>query len=155
MASHFHLGSDRRHNALTGNVLEADCILLRMNERKVTNVDRNAEGILVTFADGYTFLFQSDFLYMARLKDGQLVGQDKSGDGNGKAIFVEDPIVIDTFQVVPRCSKCGSDQLHMPDNVLSNGDLTDDSLLTCGDCGAVFTYAQIVKPVKRERQTIS
>jgi hypothetical protein len=64
-------------NALTGNDLEADCILLRMNERKVTNVDRNTEGVLVTFADGYTFLFQSDFLYMVRLKHGQLVGQEK------------------------------------------------------------------------------
>jgi hypothetical protein len=48
-----------------------------MNERKVTNVDRNTEGVLVTFADGYTFLFQSDFLYMVRLKHGQLVGQEK------------------------------------------------------------------------------
>jgi hypothetical protein len=48
-----------------------------MNARKVTNVDRNAEGVLVTFADGSTFLFRSDFLYMARLKDGELVGQDK------------------------------------------------------------------------------
>jgi hypothetical protein len=69
--------SDRRHNALTGNDLEADWISLRMNERKVTNVDRTNEGVLVTFADGYTFLFQSDFLYMVRLKDGQLVGQEK------------------------------------------------------------------------------
>jgi hypothetical protein len=68
---------DRRHNTLIGNDLEAYCILLRMNERKVTNVDRNTEGVLVTFADGSTFLFRSDFLYEARLKDGELVGQDK------------------------------------------------------------------------------
>jgi hypothetical protein len=60
-----------------GNALEADCIFLGMNERKVTNVDRNAEGVLVTFVDGYTFLFPSDFLYRVRLKDGQLIGQEK------------------------------------------------------------------------------
>jgi hypothetical protein len=49
-----------------------------MNEGKVTNVDRTIEGILVTFADGFTFLFQSDFLYKVRLKDGQLVGREKA-----------------------------------------------------------------------------
>jgi hypothetical protein len=48
-----------------------------MSERKVTSVDRTAEGVLVTFADGYTFLFQADFLYKVRLEDGQLVGQGK------------------------------------------------------------------------------
>jgi hypothetical protein len=47
-----------------------------MNEPKVTNVDRNPKGVLVTFADGYTFLFQSNFLYSVRLKEGQLIGQD-------------------------------------------------------------------------------
>jgi hypothetical protein len=56
-----------------------------MNERKVTNVDRNTEGVLVTFADGYTFLFQSDFLFKVRLKDGQLVGQDKPDKLGGLA----------------------------------------------------------------------
>jgi hypothetical protein len=69
--------SDRRHNASTGNDLEDDCIILRMNGRKVTKVDRTTEGVVVTFADGYTFLFPSDFLYRVRLKDGQLVGQEK------------------------------------------------------------------------------
>jgi hypothetical protein len=68
---------DRRHNTFISNSLEADCILLRMDELKVTNVDRTAEGVLVTFADGYTFLFRSDFLHRVRLKEGQLVGQEK------------------------------------------------------------------------------
>jgi hypothetical protein len=49
-----------------------------MSETKVINVDRTAEGVLVTFVDGYTFLFPSDFLFKIRLKDGQLVGQEPS-----------------------------------------------------------------------------
>jgi hypothetical protein len=46
----------------------------RMENLKVTYVDRNAEGVLVTFADGYTYLFQSDFLFNIRLKEDQLTG---------------------------------------------------------------------------------
>lgn len=46
-----------------------------MDGRKVTHVDMTSEGVLVTFADGYTFLFPADFLYSGRLKDGQLIGQ--------------------------------------------------------------------------------
>jgi hypothetical protein len=45
-----------------------------MNDVKVTNVDRTAEGVLVTFADGNTFLFPASFLYKVRLKEGQLTG---------------------------------------------------------------------------------
>lgn len=66
---------------MIGNYLRTDCIILRMSERKVTSVDRTAEGVLVTFADGYTFLFQSDFLYKIRLKEGQLIGQPEKPVG--------------------------------------------------------------------------
>jgi hypothetical protein len=45
-----------------------------MDDPQVTNVDRTAEGVLVTFADGNTFLFPSNFLYKVRLKEGQLTG---------------------------------------------------------------------------------
>ena len=54
-----------------------------MDGRNITNVDRTADGVLVTFADGYTFLFPSDFLYKIRLKDGQFVGQDEPGESLG------------------------------------------------------------------------
>ena len=46
-----------------------------MGERKVMNAVVTDEGVLVTFADGYTFLFQSDFLDGIRLKEGQVIGQ--------------------------------------------------------------------------------
>jgi hypothetical protein len=48
-----------------------------MDGRKVTRVDITSDGALVTFADGYTFLFLSDVLYKIRLKDGQLIEQKK------------------------------------------------------------------------------
>jgi hypothetical protein len=60
---------------LSGNYLQTDYIFLRMSERKVTKVDRTAEGLFVTFTDGNTFFFPSDLLYKVCLKDGQLVGQ--------------------------------------------------------------------------------
>jgi hypothetical protein len=53
-----------------------------MNESKVTNVDRTGEGVLVTFVDGYTFLFPSDFLFKIRLQNGQLVGQENPNDAD-------------------------------------------------------------------------
>jgi hypothetical protein len=54
-------------------------------------------------------------------------------------------ILLERFHVVPRCTKCGSDDLGMPDGITSQDDLTDDSLITCGACGATFTYTQVVK----------
>lgn len=58
---------------------------------------------------------------------------------------MEDVILLERFHVVPCCTKCLSDNLLMPDGVLSQSDLTDDSLTTCGACGAAFTYAQVVE----------
>ncbi len=58
---------------------------------------------------------------------------------------MEDTILLERFHVVPRCKKCGSDDLRMPDGIASQGDLTDDSLITCGACGATFTYTQVVE----------
>ena len=52
---------------------------------------------------------------------------------------MDDTISIGTFEAVPRCSKCGSD-LHMPE-----ADLTDDSFITCANCGTVTTYAALVE----------
>jgi hypothetical protein len=52
-----------------------------MNDVKVTNVDRTAEDVLVTFADGNTFLFLSDFLYRVLLKEGQLAGPPEKSVG--------------------------------------------------------------------------
>lgn len=48
-----------------------------MDGRKVSHVDMTSEGVVVTFVDGYTFLFPSEFLYRIRLKDGQLIEQKK------------------------------------------------------------------------------
>lgn len=47
-----------------------------MDERKVTNTDMTPDGVLVTFGDGFTFLFQSNFLFGARLKSGQLMDSE-------------------------------------------------------------------------------
>ena len=54
-------------------------------------------------------------------------------------------IPLGTLEAQPHCIKCGSDNLLMPDGVLSQDDLTDESHLTCGGCGAVITYAALVK----------
>ena len=54
-------------------------------------------------------------------------------------------IVIDTFQTVPQCSKCGSDDLRMPEGITKQDDLADDSLITCANCGTVTTYAALVE----------
>jgi hypothetical protein len=53
--------------------------------------------------------------------------------------------VIDTFQTVPHCSKCGSDDLRMPEGITGQDDLADDSLITCANCGTVTTYAALVE----------
>jgi hypothetical protein len=44
-----------------------------MDSQEIANVDRNSEGVVVTFGDGYTFLFPASFLFGTRLKNGQLV----------------------------------------------------------------------------------
>jgi hypothetical protein len=44
-----------------------------MESRDISHVDRTSEGIVVTFGDGYKFLFSSTHLYDTRLKNGQLV----------------------------------------------------------------------------------
>jgi hypothetical protein len=49
-----------------------------MDEHRVTGVDMTPEGVLVTFADGYAFLFESEFLFKIRLKEGQLIGKKDS-----------------------------------------------------------------------------
>lgn len=58
---------------------------------------------------------------------------------------MEDHILLHRFQVVPRCKECGSDDLLMPDGVLSQDDLSDDSLITCGSCGVAATYHTILE----------
>ena len=58
---------------------------------------------------------------------------------------MEDTILLERFHVVPRCTKCGSDDLRMPNGIASQSDLADDSLITCGACGATFTYTQVVE----------
>ena len=69
---------DRRHVALGGNNSAGNCISLSMNSLDITYLDRTSEGIVVTFGDGNTFLFPTDFLFGARLKDGQLIQPPKS-----------------------------------------------------------------------------
>jgi hypothetical protein len=61
-------------------VLDPAILHSLMDDREVMRVEGDAEGVLVTFADGYTFLFSSNFLYKVRLKEGQLTGgpSDKS-----------------------------------------------------------------------------
>jgi hypothetical protein len=68
----------------------------------------------------------------------------QSGDGSREVTHMEDTILLDSSEIVPRCNKCGSDDLLMPDGALSQDDLTDDSLITCGSCGTVFTVTEIV-----------
>jgi len=58
---------------------------------------------------------------------------------------MDNTTIIETFQAVPHCSKCGSDDLRMPEGIASQDDLTDDSLVTCRNCGAVTTYAALVE----------
>ena len=58
---------------------------------------------------------------------------------------MEHTIVLDTFQLVPRCGKCGSDTLLLPDGVLRQDDLTDASLITCGSCHGVSSFLEILK----------
>jgi len=58
---------------------------------------------------------------------------------------MDDATTIETFEVIPRCSKCGSDDLRMPEGITSQDDLTDDSPLTCANCGTVTTYAALVE----------
>ena len=45
-----------------------------MDAAEVINVDRTAEGVLATFANGDTFLFPSNFRYKVRPKEGQITG---------------------------------------------------------------------------------
>jgi hypothetical protein len=53
------------------------------------------------------------------------------------------------LEVVPHCSKCGGENLLMLEGILTQSDLTDDSPVTCGDCGAVTTYADLVAATER------
>ena len=62
---------------------------------------------------------------------------------------MDDTISIGTFEAVPRCSKCGSD-LHMPEGITSQDDLTDDSFITCANCGTVTSYAALVESCEAE-----
>jgi uncharacterized Zn finger protein len=57
---------------------------------------------------------------------------------------MNDTIHLGTIEAVPRCGKCGSDDLRMPEGVTSQDDLIDDSVVTCADCGTVTTYAALV-----------
>jgi hypothetical protein len=52
-----------------------------MDGGTVARVETISAGVRVTFADGYTFLFPSEFLYGIRLRDGQLIGQNIIPDG--------------------------------------------------------------------------
>jgi len=58
---------------------------------------------------------------------------------------MEGDILFGTFRVPPRCIMCDSDDLRMPDDAESQDDLRNDSLLTCGECGAVITWAALVE----------
>ena len=58
---------------------------------------------------------------------------------------MNDTIEIDTIETVPHCRKCGSDDLRMPEGITSQNDLTDDSLVTCANCGTVTTYDALVE----------
>ncbi len=58
---------------------------------------------------------------------------------------MDDTVEIGTIEATPHCSKCGSDDLLMPDGALSNDDLADDSLITCSKCGTVTTYTTLVE----------
>jgi hypothetical protein len=62
-----------------------------MDGRIITRVDMTSDGALVTFADGYTFLFPSHFLYRVRLKEGQLVTDAASSSEVGVSFNVNDP----------------------------------------------------------------
>jgi hypothetical protein len=53
-----------------------------MDHQDITNVDRTLEGVVVTFGDGYTFLFPSVFLYGIRLKEGQLMDLPENPEPN-------------------------------------------------------------------------
>jgi hypothetical protein len=48
-----------------------------MDTRTITDVDRTSDGVIVTFGDGFTFLFPIDLLYGIRLKSGQVVEAPK------------------------------------------------------------------------------
>jgi hypothetical protein len=52
---------------------------------------------------------------------------------------------VEIRDVVPRCGKCGSDDLRMPEGVTSQDDLADDSLLTCAHCNTTITYTALVE----------
>lgn len=58
---------------------------------------------------------------------------------------MEDTTEIGTIEATPRCGKCRSDDLRMPEGITSQDDLTDDSLVTCANCGTVTTYAALVE----------
>lgn len=49
-----------------------------MDTLTIVQVDRNSEGVLVTFGDGHTFLFTAAFLLKVRLKEGQVVESPKN-----------------------------------------------------------------------------
>jgi hypothetical protein len=57
---------------------------------------------------------------------------------------------IGSMEAVPRCSNCGSDDLHMPEGITSQDDLADDSFITCANCGTITTYAAIVESCEAE-----
>lgn len=62
----------------------------------------------------------------------------------GEESNMDNTIEIGTIESVPRCGKCGSDDLRMPEGVANQDDLTDDSIVTCANCGTITTYAALV-----------
>jgi hypothetical protein len=44
-----------------------------MRPDDIVRYDKSADGIVITFRDGYTFLFPANALYAIRLKHGQLL----------------------------------------------------------------------------------
>ena len=58
---------------------------------------------------------------------------------------MEDTTEIGTIEATPRCVKCGSDDLRMPEGIASQDDLTDDSVMSCANCGTIITYAALVE----------
>ena len=44
-----------------------------MNNSSVTNVNRRKDDVLVTFADGHTYAFSHNFLYIYSLTCGQRI----------------------------------------------------------------------------------
>jgi hypothetical protein len=71
--------------------------------------------------------------------------QPASGSNSPGFSQMEDTNVLDTSQLIPRCGKCGSDTLLVPDGVIRQEDLTDSSLITCGSCHGVSTFFEILK----------